>query len=234
MCYNHPNSPKIIQLPLGAVFKRRKMSRIEQLRRKLTSVREEAMRQEATGKEALRQAEEQKKRKLEAEAAEKKLIEENWQLAKDTTLEFFQEINREILNGRGRITKGRCETVHEHHYKASENIHEPFVTVYFQTRCSTNNLNLCIPGLVLVSLFRVVEYGTANKSAERGFSNTGEWGKKRRVYIGYGYKIGDEVRDTFCPNCVGISSVSLNSPAEKIVSQVEEAISEQFSKAYRV
>lgn len=195
------------------------MSGIEQLKEKIASVRQGIADEKTAEEEAKIHAAEERRRELEKEAKMDKLVEENWQIARKTALEFFQEINREILNGRGKITEGKQDLrIHHHSYEYWQGLDIGMCRGFFMTRCSTDAVELYTPDFGPITFFRPVKYEEAGEE-------TRIWREKltteRMVFIGRG------AEEPLCPTCndENFSKVLLwDSPIE-VTDQTREGIS---------
>lgn len=218
------------------------MSRIEQLRKRLASIHEEANRQEAARKETLRQAEEEKKRELEAEWKEQKLVDKNWSLAKLQVLNFFQELNRDLLDGKGKVVRWEKKKTGNHlhsyeYYAGREGGPHGYNTATYSYWVFGEFAELQVANLGKIVVSRPIKYQKGGCN-ERDFSPMP--GAKSWVYIGiFTSAMKEKVvymnderpaypRELPCPKCENVSKVELTLPLDEITDQLKEVISEKL------
>ena len=233
------------------------MSRIEQLKKKFASVHEEAARQEAARKQAQQEAAEEAAEKerceLEAKLAERKLADENWPLVKEKTVAFLHELNREMLNSRGKVFE-RVGRISDHEHVEVEGMggRDGRYLYFYLFRGRTDAVELKIDNIGSLVVFRPVKVeschvGSGNSPAERiivrGFKNdvTDSYDgiyvkfflesfleRKRQEKRNFFEREIAKKRDFFCPLCFGRATLSLACPLEEITCKLKDQISEKF------
>lgn len=236
----------------------------EQLRQTLSQIRAGVARkhEEAARKKAvfLRKQEEERQRKEEErqrEVTEQKLVDKNWSLVKRGVLEFFGELNREVLDGKGKIGKWRRnETTGLHHHLGVEgnrgtswtglsvNVdkHETFLDL----------VELNIRGLGKIVVFRPIGYrvvtgnypmkgydgwgfqfSTTFQERSSEYYSAKEIKMGRNVYAGF-LTHADEYQ-VLCPECTRFEEgvVSLTEPLADLNKKVRNAISDQLVNLHK-
>lgn len=207
------------------------MSKFEQLKEKIILIHEEAARQKAAEEEALLKKQEEQRQALERELALKKLVEDNWRFAREDILETLNELNREVLEGRGKVMEQKQKNTGVHTHSFSRDISggdSPSGATMIETytyKATADVIDLRVETLGKISVFRLNDYREGDCNG-KNFSSILYEEEKRKVFIGI-FTSGMKY-EILCPECEGVISLSLTQAPGDLNKQIEGAISEKL------